>query len=554
MCSRPLRSPPCAAWLATTLLALLALTGCGPGTHDRPIDVLLISLDSTRADALTFLDPERAPHLAELARRGTVFTQAIAGSSWTLPSHMQMFTGQPPVMHGVQIDDVRLDPLAPTLPEVLGGAGWATHGAWTAWYLRGDYGFARGFDSYRNGMSSGIELDAAIDQAIAADDWRAANQAFLRRDVQSHRDVSAPRVVELLTEDLAALAPDQPALLFAHFMDPHYDYIPPAPFDTRFDPDYTGDIDGHDFWRNRLIWEERPEPRRICSDRDLLHLEALYQGEIAWTDQAIGALLDALEVAGRLERTLIVVTSDHGQEFFEHGAPGHRRTLHDEVVRVPLLVVPPAEWDATARGRQDGAADSAPGGTGVRVVDQQVSLSDITPTILDYVGLEPPPNVTGRSLRPLVEGATLPERPVLSSLFLVSRAPDRPREAMLLESLRLPDEKLLRRIHIRPDGNPEVDAVLWYDLRRDPGELFGISDRSHPRLRKAWDRLEQEQARLRRHWATLPRSPRDARRTRIAEVFAPDLAALGYLGQSTAGGARPPEEWGLGPLPPLSLD
>ena len=530
------------------LLGGLALTGCGVGADEPPIDVLLVSLDSVRADALTFLDPERAPRLAALARHGTVFTQAIAGSSWTLPSHMQMFTGQPPVMHGVQIDDVRLDPLARTLPEVLGQAGWATHGAWTAWYLAGDYGFDRGFDTYRNGMSFGSELDAAIDEAAAADDWRRANAAFVQRDVQSHGDVNSPRVVELLTEDLAGLAPEQPALLFAHFMDPHFDYIPPAPFDTLFDPDYEGDLDGRDFWRNRRIWEERPQPRQVCSDRDLAHIEALYHGEIAWTDQVIGGLIDALAAAGRLERTLIVVTSDHGQEFFEHGSPGHRRTLHDEVLRVPLMVVPPGALTAG----EDGAA-GATGSVG-RVIDAQVSLSDIAPTILDYTGVEVPPSVTGRSLRPFVEGGVLPDQPVLSSLFLVSRAPDRPREAMLLESLRSPDEKLLRRIHIRPDGRPEVDAVYWYDLRSDPGELFGITDRNHPRLRAAWDLLEAEQAELRRQWAGLPRSPREHRRTRIAEVFAPDLGALGYLGQSTAGGFKPPEEWGLGPLPPLSLD
>ena len=95
---------------------------CGQAPTPGP-NVLLISLDSVRADDLTFLDPAIAPNMAELAKRGVVFTQAISGTSWTLPAHAQMFTGQPPSLHRVETDDVAIDPLTPVLPELLREAG-----------------------------------------------------------------------------------------------------------------------------------------------------------------------------------------------------------------------------------------------------------------------------------------------------------------------------------------------------------------------------------------------------------------------------------------------
>ena len=117
--------------LPSALLAPVALltlaTSCGetppPGPSAAPPDVLLISLDSVRADALTFLDEAVAPNLCALARRGTRFTAAVSGTSWTLPAHAQLFLGLPPAVHGVHLDHIRIDPALPTLPERLQRAG-----------------------------------------------------------------------------------------------------------------------------------------------------------------------------------------------------------------------------------------------------------------------------------------------------------------------------------------------------------------------------------------------------------------------------------------------
>ena len=156
------RAAATAALLAALLLALAA-PGCGGG--DRP-DVLFLSLDTVRADALTVLDRKAAPNLARIARAGVVFTQATAGSSWTLPSHAQMFTGLPPALHGVNDDGLRIDPGVPTLPEVLQSGGWRTAGFWTGWYLADDFGFARGFDAYTNAMTRGQERYREMEAAL----------------------------------------------------------------------------------------------------------------------------------------------------------------------------------------------------------------------------------------------------------------------------------------------------------------------------------------------------------------------------------------------------
>lgn len=511
-------STPARLALAVALLAWTVACGGGARELERP-DVLVISLDSVRADALSFLDEAAAPNLARLARRGTVFTQAISGTSWTLPAHAQLFTGEPPLLSGTQTDTVRIDTLTPTLPQLLRDAGFATAGLYTGWYLDGEYGFGRGFGVYRSAMTPTDELPPDA------------------REAASHRDVTSARVATQVEGLLAGDAGDRPLFLFLHLFDPHYDYIPPPPFDTRFDPDYAGTIDGRDYWSNRRIYDGDKDPARQVSERDLEHVRALYRGEIAWTDQAIGRVLDALERRGRLEHTLIVVAADHGEEFFEHGNRGHRRTLYDEVLRVPLLVVPPGA-----------AARDAP-----RTCDAQVSLSDVLPTVLDYAGVEAPPSVHGRSLRAGVEGGALPARPVLASLLRMKHLADGTEQPWLVEALRTPQEKLVRTFVFAPGGRPQLAGVEWYDLAADPGEQHPALDLADARVRAAWATLESESERLRAQWRALPHSPPAARATSVRESFAGDLAALGYA----EGGADGPVEalpgWLLQPLPPMRL-
>jgi len=519
-------------------LALVAAVGaCADSAAPARPDVVLISLDSVRADALTFVDPERTPNLTELARRGVVFRQALSGSSWTLPTHVQMFTGTPPPVHGVRLDDARIDPRMPTLPELLDAHGYHTVGFWTGWYLAGDYGFERGFDRYHNAMTDGERYDAALRAARAGADPRSIERAKIQRDVANHRDVTSERACELAADAIASAPQDEPLFLFLHLFDPHYDYVPPPPYDRRFDPDYEGTIDGRDYWHNRAIYDKTKTPPRQIGERDLEHIRALYAGEVAWCDAQIARVLGALERHDRLADALILVTSDHGEEFFERGGRGHRHTLHDELLRVPLLIVPPGSL------RRAPAFD-----------DRQVELSDLLPTICDYAGVDEPASSLGRSLRPALEGraAERTDVPLVATLTSRPERPDGDFDTVLLQAFRTPEQKLVRKLQIGPRGRPALTHIAWFDLEKDPLERSPVLDPRDPRLRAAWNRLEERYAELRAHSERLDSSPPDERTTAIKEAFADDLSALGYVeGGADTAESQPP--WLFQPLPPMRL-
>lgn len=194
----------------------------------------------------------------------------------------------------------------------------------------------------------------------------------------------------------------------------------------RFDADYQGPITGRNVMSDPAIHAGMPK-------RDLEHLVALYDGEIAFTDDIVRDLLDEMKKRGRFENSLIVITADHGEEFFEHRGRGHQRTLFDEVIRVPLIV-------------------RLPGGKGAgRRVATQVSLVDLMPTVLSRAGLPMPQPASGRDLSPLLAGEPLSEVPTLCELRVNRRR---------THALRRNDAKLIA------DG-----MIGWYyDLKADPGE------------------------------------------------------------------------------------
>ncbi len=529
-----------AAWsavgwgLAFACALVVAAAPRGALAEPRRPNVLLISLDTTRADFLTFRDAETAEHMTRLAERGTVFTQAISGTSWTLPSHAQMFTGMAPPHHGTESSDTAIDPLMTTLPELLQQAGYYTAGAFTVRYLWGDYGFADGFDLYRSGMMR-EDLAGGGPGAHAPRGGERDARSWV---IESRDYVSSENVAALTRMALERAPADEPVFLFAHFFDPHNDWVPPAPWNTRFtDPDYDGFVDGRGVLDDPRIFETQARPHRRVDDAGLDHLRALYRGEIAYTDQAVGEILAALEQHRRLDDTLIVITADHGEEFFEHDLLTHRHHLFDEVIRVPLLVVLPASW----------------GDEAVRQVDAQVTLSDILPTLVDLLGLELPPGVTGRSLRPAIEGRPFASRPELISLYVTKSRPDRRRQHMQTYGLRTPEWKFTRSVIVR-EGEPTAVQGELYDLVRDPGEQHALIDQQHPALRSAWEALEEELDRARAAFEEQPRTPRAGRSTDLSQESILELKALGYVDEGQGIEASPRRPWGLAPMDPVALE
>ena len=446
--------------LALALLALLA--GCTGATGDgRPPNILLVSIDSLRADRLGCYGHGRdtSPALDALAQEGILFEHAIAQAPWTLPSHASLFTSLYSPTHRATDPARRLPAHLPTLASVLSEAGYRTHAVVGGTFMQRRFGLDSGFESY--------------DDELA----RVSHK-------ESHTEVTSPRTNEKALAFLAEV--EGPFFLFVHYWDVHYDLIPPAPFDTRFDPDYAGDLTSEDFMRNPRIVEDMPE-------RDLEHLLALYDGEVAWVDQHLGALLDGLEARGLAEDTIVVVTADHGDEFFEHGEKGHQHSLYEELVHVPLVL------------RVPGAA--------ARRVSRTVELIDVMPTLLDLVGLEAPPDLRGRSLRPWLEGGELPARPAFSATTKMQkdRSQGEKSEALGVFAGR---HKLLL---FQEEGlGPEL-----YDLKTDPGEARNL--RGNPPQKQLMG--------LARQWFEDTPEGTAVRNAGLDAETQAELRALGYLGE-----------------------
>ena len=247
--------------------------------------------------------------------------------------------------------------------------------------------------------------------------------------------------------------------------DVHNDYIPPAPYDHLFDPDYQGNITGENFLFSERVHEG-------MDPRDLYHIVALYDGEIRYTDHYLGKILQVLGQLGELDNTLIVVTADHGEEFFEHGEKAHARALYDESILVPLVMRFPAKIPAGRRVRQ------------------QVRLMDVAPTILSLAGIPKPKEFGGtdssvpdddQDLSPLIlDDSPSDTQSLVAFGGLVERS---------LAYMRTDTAKMILDLE-KPD-NIEV-----YDLRSDSGEktnLAGQNTAADDAFRKqlmAWRHLQ----------------------------------------------------------------
>jgi len=405
--------------LAVVLLVAattLAASACDRGGSTGPRNVLLISIDSLRADRVGAYGNARAvtPAIDRLAREGVVFERAYSATAWTLPSHVTLLTGRLPHHHGTIGWKDTIAPSEHLLQESFARRGYETVGFYSGPLLHPYYGFDRGFDAYRSCMSHDYD----------------ATDVKMKGLVESHADrtnAAVEKAFRVWVEGRSA----RPFFAFVHMWDVHYDYIPPEPYASMFDPLYAGPLNG----RNIVGagFPEKPDPR------DLQHLLALYDGELRSTDDTIAHLLDALRAAGALSDTLVVVTSDHGEEFMEHGGKTHHRTVYDESVHVPLVVW--SERSGFVRGR--------------RVADP-VSLADVAPTIAELAGVEPMPDADGRSLAPALRGEPLPPRPVLSGMYV-------------------PGQEWRRTLAVRDAARTLVlwkkhDQWMSFDAARDPGD------------------------------------------------------------------------------------
>ena len=374
--------------------------------RDGDVNLILISLDTLRADHLnSYGYPlETAPFLEEaFGERGTVVEHLEAAAATTAPAHMTAFTGLNPSAHGVKAGQLRkLVPGAVTLAEQFRAHGFRTGAVTENAALIIDRGFARGFDAYLEDKSPTVFLPRGqIERTL-----RRA-RSWLERDR------------------------DKRFFLFLHTYQVHYPYAPP--------PEYA------------QLFPELPDAGKPPASLPPEFDPRLYDREIRFTDDRLREFYTVLEELGLAENTIVIVTSDHGEEFGEHGFIGHGPTLFSEVTHVPLMLRGP--------GIPEGRRVAGPFG--------QIGLA---PTLLDLAGVPPLPSAEGKSFAPALLGQE-PELEAPEPLFSESWVPSglaldlsrQPRSIPAL-AVRLGDRRLVRY------GQGAGTHYHYFDLSRDPLE------------------------------------------------------------------------------------
>jgi arylsulfatase A-like enzyme/Tfp pilus assembly protein PilF len=425
---------------AGILLGLsLACLACRP--KPAPLNLVLVTFDTARADRLgTYGHANaRTPTLDGLGSRGVVFEQCRSAAPITMPSHSTIMTGLYPPAHGVRDNGLfALPPSRTTLAEILQARGYATAAATGSFVLDHRFGLNQGFETYEDSVKKEYE-----------NFWgeRTVEKNALFFDERPAEHVNAA-ILPWLRKNR-----DKPFFLWVHYWDPHQPHIPPAPFKEVFATD-------------------------------------LYQGEIAYADAALGQLLRELEPGGVAERTVVVMTADHGEGLEEHNEATHSLLCYDGTLHVPLIMAGP------------GVA------AGKRVTDR-VGTVDIVPTVLELLGVPAPADLQGRPLAGLWKrsGGGQGRHGYYSETLS-------PRVSHGLGELRAWFEGPFKYIH-----GPRSEL---YDLARDPGELNNIIDedpQTASRLRGILERFLLATARPAEKAAAPAESAENLER----------LAALGYV-------------------------
>lgn len=397
----------------------------------RP-NVLLVVLDTTRADYLSSYGHPRptTPRLDRLAAEGTLYLRAYATSFWTLPSHASLLTGLYPSVAGATSETNHLPADAETLAELLRGAGYRTGAVIRNAWISEERGFGQGFDDFieawrGEGSSPGPEAEqAAVDAAVA---WLEEREAT-----------------------------EGPFFLLVNLNVAHLPYLPPEDSRRRFSSEPWPPERVARLMEIKGGWQHLAGELPL-DDTDYRILRQLYAAEVATADELVGQILDALEDDGRLDDTLVIVTSDHGENLGEHGMIDHMLSMYDTTTRVPLIIRYPERFEAGARE------------------EDLVSLVDIVPTVLDVCSL-----IEARDPEHLRSSLASSERVRRPAVFAENARPingierlrrwfphfDATRIDHAMRMIRTDRFKLVWRVNV---------AASLFDLERDPGETVDVA-------------------------------------------------------------------------------
>jgi len=438
-----------------------------PSAAGSGASFLLVTIDTLRADHLGMYGYRRptSPHMDALAAEGTVFDQAYTYWPKTRGSFVMMMTGRRPSQNGYSAGHPGLVDFNATIASVLQGAGYRTAAVVDNPNVAKAHGYGKGFDSYRESWE---EKDLATEW----DRTRAITEDGIRR--------------------LGAARPTEPFFLWLHYVNPHAPYAPPAPWDSAFAPEPGG--------RKLSVVESFhggiPRQWALPGKRRLPEYVALYDGEIAAVDAEVGRVLDALGRSAVKDRTMVILTSDHGESLGEHDYYfDHGEDLFDPSLRVPLVVVVPG------------------GARGLRS-DVLASTLDVMPTILDAAQVSYPPDLAGASLLSAVKGGAAPARDMLFA-----------------QNERHLAAGLGKRFKVVATPVGDATRFALYDREADPGETRDASSAAADALRSGRRELELFLEQADHEWAKtqplLGAAPQGE--AKMTDDACEKLRALGYV-------------------------
>ncbi len=438
-----------------------------PRLESRPdqMNVLLVLVDTLRADHLSCYGYSRptSPRLDELVTKSALYTNAISQAPWTWPATASILTSLYPNSHGVvEADQCYLAEEAETLAEAFQNRGFSTWGISSNSLICEAQNFDQGFETFQ----------------VAA---------------QEPANVLTDKFLEWLpTAEKSAF------FAYLHYLDPHYPYDPPHEARMQVAPELFGP--------DAQAALERIDKGQVTMaavqglEGDKEHVVGLYDGEIRHWDTHFGRILDTLKEKNLLSRTLIVVTSDHGEEFWEHGHCGHSKTLYQELLHVPLIVHDPRKP------------------TAIRV-DSLVETIDIYPTLCRATDITPGRGISGRVLPglPGITSGTPPDGMAFSSTCMAWKEPAG-RMLVNQQAIVTDDLKLIRRQ--KKEGSEEHLESL-FDLKNDPGEKSDISTTRKNDTQMLASHLAK--------WLQDHPLRRGSKQAWISETLRQKLEALGYM-------------------------
>lgn len=439
-------------WQIATVTAVMAL---GFGCARKPPSVLIVSIDSLRADQIgaAYNGKPITPRLTALAKESLVFSNAISPAPWTTPSLISLNTGLPVMAHGVEEHDRALSSSVPTLAEQFKAAGYRTAAFVPASTLRAEYGFERGYEvydfaNYGHALLSSPELTSKVLARIEA--WK-----------------------------------DEPFFIWVHLWDPHYNYLPPPPYNTAFE---RGQRPANEDVQC-LKWVKQP-----MSSPEAEWLKGQYEGENLFTDTQVGQMLDRIRQLRADNSVILAVLADHGESFQEHGWLGHTNRVDETLIHVPLFLNWPGQLASGTR-------------------DPLVSTASLGRTLLELAGI-PDADRFGRE----------PELPV-------SPAPPDESAAVMSQTLRQGCYTSLHEVRYKLVLDHRTCARELFDLQTDPGEANNIAVTDPARVTAMNERLHKRLNEI-ASWKV----PRASLPPEVVEGIESALRTLGYVGNTGADG------------------